>query len=245
MTKTNSIIIGVSIFIGLVINGVFLGRSLERFKKEDRSISVKGFSEREVKADLVVWSLIVTKSSNELSEGTNSIEEAKEKVAKFLLSHGITSNELIYHNAIINDKQSNLYENPNAKPTFRYLMTKRIEIRSNNVDNILKVSRLTDQLLTVGVVTQSAGLLFMYTKLNNIKPEMLNEAIKSAKNAALEFAKESNVQLGKLRKANQGYFSIVDRDQAQNAQEEGAYGNGTNDVNKKVRVVISADYSIE
>jgi hypothetical protein len=86
----------------------------------------------------------------------------------------------------------------------------------------------------------------MFTKLNEIKPAMLQEATQNARKAALEFTKESYVSLGPLKKANQGLFSIVDRDDSVSAQTgEGGYGANVNDIYKKVRVVVNIEYSVE
>lgn len=92
-----------------------------------------------------------------------------------------------------------------------------------------------------------SGLKFIYTKLNQIKPEMITEAINNAKNAAAQFTRESNTRLGRLRKASQGFFSIQDRDEFLSSQSEGgnAYAQGRSDLYKTVRVVISVDYTVE
>jgi hypothetical protein len=84
---------------------------------------------------------------------------------------------------------------------------------------------------------------YYYTRLNDIKPEMLSDATRNAKNAAQQFATESSTKLGKLKKANQGLFTILDRDESLSGRSD--YASGVNDLVKKVRVVVSVDYSIE
>jgi uncharacterized protein len=252
MEKKSTLIIAATIVIGLVLGSFILGKSFERFRKEDRYISVKGFAEREVKADLAIWSIKVRIAYNDLQEGSRSIDVAKNKVIQFLIKNGIDPKEIIQRDLTVSDKQADQYSAPNSGEKLRYIIEETIEVRSNNVDNIQNVSRMTSELLGAGVALstrndwQGGGLKFLFTKLNDIKPAMLAEATRNAKSAAVQFTKESDTKLGKMRKASQGLFSIADRDEASSGQGEGGYAPaGTSDLFKKVRVVISVDYSIE
>jgi uncharacterized protein len=250
MGRTGSIILGICILAGLVLGGLFLGRSVERFNKEVRYISVKGFAEREVKADLVIWAIKLRTADNDLLAGNQAMEASKTKVLEFLTRNGISNKEIIQRDLTVTDKQANEYGGNNTE-RFRYIIEETIEIRSTNVENVQKVSRMTNELLNAGVALSTksdwsgAGLRFMFTKLNDIKPGMLTEAIQNAKKAAEQFTQESNTDLGKLRKASQGLFSIDDRDNFGTQVEGGGYAAGTSDLYKKVRVVINVEYSIE
>jgi uncharacterized protein len=250
MENKRAIIISVAIIIGITTGAIILGRALERFKNEDRYISVKGFSEREVKSDFVVWTIKIRIANNDLIEGSRSIEEAKNKAIEFLVRNGIKQNEIIQKDLIVNDKKAQEYNN-NIGDSYRFLIDKILQVRSSDVDNIQKVTRMTDDLLKAGVVLSNrneyeGSVKYIFTKLNEIKPAMLTEAINNAKNAAVQFTKESNTKLGKIRKANQGLFSIIDRDEFLSGQTDGGYYrmNGS-DLYKRVRVVINVDYSVE
>lgn len=247
MENRNILAVTVVIIIGFIICSIILGRSLQRFKTEDRIVSVKGFSEREVKSDLVVWTIRTRVASNDLSDGSKSIEEAKNKVIDFLLRNTIKESDIIQKDLVVNDKKAQEYVNPTGD-SFRFVIDKIIQVRSAEVDNIQKVSRMTDELLKAGVVISArneyeGSVKFFFTKLNEIKPEMLSEATRNAKKAAEEFAKESNTKLGNLKKATQGLFTIIDRDNYLSGQTE--YGMSGSDLYKKVRVVVNVDYSIK
>ena len=251
MDRKVAVILAVAIVIGLVISSWFLATSLERFRTDDRFITVRGFSEREVKADLAIWPLRVGVASNDLAEGSRLIESGKQKVLQFLRSNGIDSGDIMQKDLRVHDKRANEYDATNSAASPRYVITVTIQVRSTNVDNILRVSRMTDALLHAGVAIsstnewQGSSPQFMFTKLNDIKPEMLAEATRNARNAGLEFAKESNTTLGKMRKASQGLFTISDRDEMGANEGERGSAAGTADLFKKVRVVISVDYAIE
>jgi hypothetical protein len=247
--KTRGVwIASIALIISFGINALFIGRSLQRFKAEDRSISVKGFSEREVKADLVVWNVQTKIVCDNLNEGSAKIDEAKKKMIAFLIQNQIPEGEIIVEGISVVDKRANQYESYQQMNTPRYLVTQIIQVRSTNVDLVQKVSRMTGELLQAGVVVSNNEygnpIQYYFTKLNEIKPAMISEATLNAKEAAMKFATENNSKLGRLKKANQGFFTIVDRT-ASLSSGEGGYGSGSLDIYKKVRVVISAEYSIK
>ena len=249
LMKTSSIwIISIALIVSFGISALFIGRSLQRFKAEDRSVSVKGFAEREVKADLAVWIIQTRMANNDLMEGSKAIEEAKNKVIAFMLQNQIKQEEIVVEGIVVTDKKAQQYDNFQQGNAFRYLITQNFQIRSNNVDLLQKVSRMTGELLQVGIFLSNSDygnpLQFYFTKLNEIKPEMITEATQNARKAAQQFANENDSKLGSLKKANQGLFTIVDRT-ASLSGGEGGYASGTNDLFKKVRVVISAEYSID
>lgn len=247
MTKSiNTWIIALSIMIGLIGSGLAIGRALERFRVEERTISVKGLAEREVKADMAVWTLQTKITTNDLVEGSRHIELNQAKIIDFLKSNGIQDDEIFPQNSNVSDKLAREYGTENIG-MFRYIIEKSVQVRTNNVDVVAAVSKQTDKLMKVGVlITDNYNTLqYLYTGLNDIKPEMLSEATQNAKLAALEFTKESDVKLGKLKRASQGLFTIVDRDYSIMSPNYGSYSDAVYDVYKKVRVVVSVDYSVK
>ena len=246
MKSINLIILSIAIIIGVTFASIVLGRALQRFRTEDRYISVKGFSEREVKSDLVVWTIKTRIANDNLSEGSKAIEDAKNKVVDFLLRNNIKQDEIIQKDLIVNDKKAQEYGGQTGE-SYRFIIDKIIQVRSADVDNIQKVSRMTDELLQAGVVISNrneyeGSVKFFFTKLNEIKPDMLSEATRNAKEAAIQFTKESDTKLGDLRKATQGLFTIIDRDNFLSGQTN--YGMSGSDLYKNVRVVVNVDYSI-
>lgn len=247
--NNNKILIAAAIMIGLALNGIFIGRAVQRFKKEDRSISVKGFSEREVKANLAVWTIKTRITTNDIATGSREVENDKNKITGFLIQKGIRETEIFQQDLKVVDKMVREYGDNNIGE-FRYIIENSIQVRSSNVDTVQAVKRMTDELLKMGVVISSANeympsVQYLFTDLNTIKPEMLSEATQNARKAALEFTRESNVSLGDLKKASQGLFTIVDRDDFAAGQTGEGYGNNVNDIYKKVRVVVNIEFSVE
>ncbi|UBM58110.1 SIMPL domain-containing protein [Marinilongibacter aquaticus] len=246
MHTKNKLFIALGIILGLFLHGLLLGYAIQRFNKEDRSISVKGFSEREVLADQAVWTIKTEATVNDLLDGSKQIESAKKQIVAFLVKNGVKQQEIIQLDLNVTDKLAQAYGSYTG--TYRYLVQNKIQVRSSDVQKIQDLSRKTDELLKAGVSISSTNdyrpaIQYLFTGLNDIKPEMLSEATANARKAAEEFTKDGNVELGKLKRASQGLFSIVDRDAS--ASGEGGYASSVNDIYKKVRVVIHVEYSID
>jgi uncharacterized protein len=245
--KNSGLLIALALVVALAIHGFFTGRAIQRFRKEDRSISVRGFSEREVKANFAVWTIQTRITTNDLLEGSREVEESKRKIIEFLLANGIGQGEIIQKNLNVIDKLARDY-GPDMG-AYRYIIENTLQVRTQHVDTIQYVSRLTDKLLRAGIVIAqndyNPAVQYLFTGLNDIKPQMLSEAIQNARTAAVEFTRESNVQLGTLKKANQGLFTIVDREASSSSGEGDYYASNVNDLYKKVRVVVNVEYSIE
>jgi hypothetical protein len=239
-----------AILLGTLTGSFILGKSLENFRKGDRYVTVKGFAEREVKADLAAWPIRVRAASNDLSEASRSIELQKGKVVQFLVKHGFDAKEIIQQDLRVSDKQAREYGAGNLKDLLRYVVEATILLRTRNVDKTEEVSRMTDELVRAGVVLSTKnewhgeGPKFIFTQLNNIKPDMMAEATRNSKTAALQFAHESGSALGGIRKASQGLFSNEERDafSVGPAEGGGVYTVGASDPFKRVRVVVTVDY---
>ena len=240
------IMAALALVIGLIGSATILGDAISNMKRGDRFVTVRGVSEKEVKADLAVWPIRVRVTGNELAEANRAADEARKKVLAFLSANGIKPEAVASQDLRVEDRQAKDYEP--GKASFRYLAEYTILVRSTEVDKIKRVSQMTDKLVAAGVVLASQGNWdrsspqFIYTQLNAIKPEMMASATQSALEVANQFATDSGSSLGSIRRATQGLFTISDRDRT--SQGEGGDGGtaGMSDLNKKVRVVVTVDY---
>jgi len=245
-----SILLALGIFLGMVLGAAILGRSLEEIRKTERYVTVKGFAERDVKADLALWPIKVKTAGNNLSEVSQSSEQTRKKVVQFLSEKGFKPEEIVSQYLTVSDRQATEY-GAKGKDSLRYVADATIILRSNNVDKVQQVSQTTDELVSAGVVISesrgSEGLTYMFTKLNAIKPEMMAEATKNARAAANQFAQDSGSKIGAIRKASQGLFSVNERDRAAGQADGGEhyYYQQSSDINKRVRVVLTIDYFLE
>jgi hypothetical protein len=235
MTESKSqyaVVLGISIFFGFFILGYLLSNAIIKFKEFERTVTAKGLSEREVEADIVIWPIKFTIAGNELTEIYNSIEANIEEIRDFLTTNGISLNEISYSIPSIVDKIAQQYGST-SRSELRYTASQTVTVYSKNISTVRK---LMSRLLTLGkkgIVFSSddyqSQTEYIYTRLNEIKPEMIEEATNNAREVANKFAADSQSRLGKIKKASQGQFSINDRDK-------------NNPHIKKVRVVSTVEY---
>jgi uncharacterized protein len=234
--KTNTQILSATIVaLGLVITGFALRSGIVKFKQLDRIVSVKGLAEREVKADKVTWPLIYKELGNDPSEMYSVLETKNAKVVNFLKSAGLVDSEISVNPPVITDRQADNYNNEIM--TFRYKATSVITVTSTNVDKVRQLMRRKTELMKQGIaiVSEEYGdnvISYEFTKLNSIKPAMVEEATKNARATAEKFASDSDSKLGSIRSATQGQFSIDNRD-------------ANTPYIKKVRVVSTIEYTLE
>lgn len=217
MEKRNYVLGYALLAIGIVIAGWMMSRAVIRFKESERVVTVKGLSEREVPADKVIWPLVYKEVGNNLTELYSTIEATNKKIIDFLVSNGIDRNDISVAPSNLVDLQADRY---NSQPyKFRYNVTQAITVTSRNVELVRNLMSRQGDLLKQGIAITaddyrySTQFLFTSDALNGIKPEMIVEATKNARNSAEKFANDSNSKLGKIKWANQGQFSISNRDE--------------------------------
>jgi hypothetical protein len=218
MVKQESQWTGVAFILalGLVIAALLLGNSLIRFKKLDRSVIVKGLAELEVDANLAVWPITFNEASNNLAELQASLDRKRQIILGFLSESGFTAEEVTVGMVNINDIKANIYGGNNQGAEFRYIGQSQMTVRTGQTDRMTKaISKLTD-LVGQGIVLNQdqyqSQVQYLFTDLNAVKPRMIEEATKNAREAAEKFASDSKSKAGKIKKATQGLFSIEDRD---------------------------------
>lgn len=227
----SSFVLGAFIFLGLAILGFFIDTSLIKFKEYERTVTVKGLSEREHPADIVLWPIQFSVASNDLTGLYESVEKNAGEILRFLEANGFEKNEITTSAPGIVDKLAQGYEK--SKIEFRYYATQTTTVYSNKITSVRSTMNKLAELGKKGVVLTDDGYQntteYLFTRLNEIKPGMVEEATVKAREVAEKFAKDSNSKLGKIKRARQGQFSIDDRDR-------------NNPHIKKIRVVSTIEY---
>lgn len=220
--------------VGLIVIGVMIPKAVKDFRSFERTVDVKGLCEREVKADKVIWPVVYKVMANDIQEIYSQIDRNNALIVAFLKKGGITAEEISVSIPQISDKFANEYGSNDR--AFRYISTNVVTVCTENVDAVLALMSEQSILLKKGIVTSGERwenpVEFKYEGLNDIKPEMIEEATRNAREAAEKFAKDSDSSLGKIKTANQGTFTISDRD------------SNTPHI-KKVRVVTTVTYYLK
>jgi hypothetical protein len=222
------------IALGTALSGFFIGRSIEKFKTSDRAIMVKGFSEREVKSDMGELMLTFKNPGNDLAEIQKKSDEDTKAVLAFLKSKGLKDEEVTLDGTELFDRQTREYSSQGEKNEYRYILTTRVKVNTNQVDVIKDVSNQTAELIKQQV-NISPSTRYYFTRFADLRTEMIAEATQSARQAALQFAKDSGSRVGEIRNAVQGAFSITSPNEEHN--EVGS-------LQKKIRVVTTVTFNL-
>lgn len=232
-TIISSLILAAGIAGGAAMLGNQLCAGMDGFVNRDRVVTVKGLAEKVVKADRVIWPVGFRELGNDLPGVYARIQSRQNQVVAFLKDAGLSDSEISIAAPTLTDAQADNYSNQNK--AFRYNMVQTVTVSTDKVDLVLELMKRQSELLKAGVALASDyswQTSFEFTGLNAVKPTMIEEATKNARASALKFAEDSGSKLGKIRRANQGQFSISNRD------------NFTPHV-KNIRVVTTVEYFLK
>ena len=198
--------------ISIVMAAVILALGLANIITPERSVSVRGLAEREVDADLAVWNMSFSMGENSLESMQKSILEKTEVIKKYLIKHGLEESDFTVKPAAITDNSLNSYMDQ-TKITYKFVARQTILVRSEKIEAVKSAYADSLELVSAGIAVNQdydSKVSYEFTKLNDIKPEMIAEATKNARTAAEQFAHDSNSKVGKIKKASQGLFTIED-----------------------------------
>jgi hypothetical protein len=224
--------------LGLLGSGYLLGDGLRRAKMAERSVSVRGVSERDVTADLATWTISFSEEGQELAPVNARVEQQSAAVRRFFLRSGFRPQE-ISDSGVGFDRERETHYGDRPTET-RVTVSRSIELRTTDVMKARTAHEKLAELLREGVELEGSSLNFSFTQLNELKPEMIAEATQRARQSAEQFAQDSGASVGAIRGASQGYFSIGPRDGAEDENRD-----GSSSPFQKVRVVTTVDYDID
>lgn len=220
--------------LSIIIAAIIIAGGMGNIVKQNRTVTVRGLSEREVNADLAIWPLSFSLGNNDLGILQNDIISKTDTAVSFLKEHNLSEEDFTVQAPNIKDNSVNPYIDQD-RISYKYIAKVTILVRSNKIDDVKNAQKDSLKLASNGITISQeydSMMSFEFTGLNNIKPEMIAEATKNARLAAEQFARDSGSKVGKIKNATQGLFSIEDA--AVGLEEK-----------KKVRVVTSVEYSIK
>jgi uncharacterized protein len=224
--------------MSLIAGGYLLGDGLRRAKSAERSISVRGVSERDVTANLATWTINFSRQGDDMASVNAQVDQQSALVRRFFHQAGFKPEE-ITDSGVSFDRQ-NLTDSDGRPAGQRLTVRRSVELRTTDVLRAKKTNERLAELLKQGVELEGSTLNFSFTRLNELKPPMIAEATRRARDSAEQFARDSGAEVGRIRSASQGYFSVGPRDGADS--EEGS--DGSESPFQKVRVVTTIDYDI-
>ena len=222
----------------LLTSGWLIADGMKHFRTGDRYVSVKGLAETDVKADLAAWPIQFRTSATNLNDAKTKLEEHEQMVRDFLIHHNIAADTIEVSRVDVSEELIRANYNAPIQGT-RYTLTETLMVRTQDVDTVSKVYTQIGDLVSKGILLGYDNTpQYSFNGLNDIKPEMIAEATRNARAAAQTFADDSGAKIGNIRRATQGYFSILPRDSIGNSSER-------QQIHKRVRVVSHFDFYLE
>jgi hypothetical protein len=232
--KEKQIISAALVALSICMLGWFIKAGIDDFANKDRRVNVKGLAEQEVEADKVTWPIVSKEAGNDLPGHYDRIGATQRKIKNFLVSNGIKEDELTINAPLVIDLNAREYGDKNQP--YRYIVTSVITVTSQNVKQLRQIIARQGDLLKDGIAIVDGGyenpIKYEFVSFKSMKPKMMQEAIENAEKTAQQFAENSHSQLDKIVSADQGQFSIDDRD-------------SNTPWIKKVRVVTTVTYSLK
>ncbi|KZK65372.1 hypothetical protein A1L58_07390 [Shewanella baltica] len=217
MEKNNilpALLLGGFLCAGLVYVGQTASTALLQMKAMERTVTVKGLAEKEVKANVAIWPINFTEVDNNLPKLYETVQQKTDRVVAFLKEQGFSDSEITISLPSIEDRQAQGYVDPNVR--YRYSAKVNLSVYTPQIDLMLNTRKQIISLVKEGIAIASQEYdnrtEFLFTDLNSVKPVMVQEATQNAREVAEKFAKDSDSRLGKIKTASQGQFTISDRD---------------------------------
>lgn len=239
-THLNSLIIGLAI----VLTAMTFSSAFKNRNRTNNSISVTGLGSKDFVSDLIVWNGSFIKKSETLKEAYAELDKDRESIKSYLISKKVKAESIVFSAVDIEKEFDAVYDNAGnkIKSVFTgYRLKQNIQIESNEVDNIESISRQVSELINSGIEFYSSNPQYYYTKLAELKIEMIAEATKDANIRAKKIADNAGSGVGRLKNADMGVFQIV----AQNSSEEYSWGGSFNTTSKRKTATITVKLEYE
>ena len=242
LQDSRAVLLGaVAIFaVGLTTSGYVLGDGLRRAKMAERTVTVRGVSERNVTADLATWSVDFSHQGTELGPVQQSVDQQASEIRDFFRRAGFRPQDIADVDVSLSHEQPRDRDGKPVGPQ-KLTVSRSIQLRTNDVMRARLAYAKQAELLRSGVELSGSNVTYTFTGLNGLKPAMIAEATRNARNSAEQFARDSGVEVGRLKSASQGYFSVGPRD-GEDCDDCGSTGGST--PFQKVRVVTTIDYDL-
>ncbi len=233
---------GVALAVGLVIASAIGGWAFVKGKRGDQSITVTGSARKRIKSDLVIWRAGVSYQAPVLADAYRSLSESVPRVKSYLLGKGIPENQITISSISSQTLHGKTADGEQSAEISGYSLRQELEVRSNDVDKIAQIARQATELINQGILIESQAPEYHYTKLGDLKIEMLAEAAKDAKTRAEQIAKSTGSSIGSVRSARMGVLQITPADSSE-VSDSGM--NDTSSLDKDITAVVNIGFGVD
>jgi hypothetical protein len=232
---------GLILAIGLVVSSYLISDTLRDVKSENQTITVKGYAEKDIVSDLAIWYCTVSATMPDLASAYNKLEYDFNQAKKYILENGFKESELEI-GRVSSIKNYEWIDYKRTDNVIGYTVERSLSIESSDINMIKDISINSSELIKEGIEFHSNHPQYLYTKLDDLKIEMLAAATRDARERAETLAENSGSKVGNLQSARQGVFQIT----SQNSEEVSDYGIfNTASIEKTIKSVVTMEFKIK
>ncbi len=230
--KKSALILAVGFIISSLILGCFFISA-----KSEQSIRVVGQGTKNVNSDVAKWNINFSRTTGIVNknDGPSLLQKDLAKIKKYLLSNGITEQDILI-------EPVSSYATYGNNGINGYSFSQRVEARSDNVELIEKIALDTDAMAKQDIYLENSNIEYFISNLADIKAEMLALATVDAKSRATEIAKSSGNKVCRLLSARSGVFQIR-KPLSTDVADYGIYN--TSSKEKEIVVTVTATFKIK
>lgn len=233
---------GVALAVGIVLSSIIFGWFYSKTRKADESITVTGSAKKRISSDLALWSAAVTADSPQLAESYARLTSDIPKIKQYLLSKGISDDQMAVSSITTTTLKRRDSDGNETSEITGYSLRQQIEVRSEDVGKIQQIARESTELINQGILLESSAPKYYYTKLGDLKIEMLGEAAKDAKDRAEKIASSTGNSIGSVRSARMGVLQITAADST-DVSDYGVYDTST--IEKDMTAVVNVSFAVD
>jgi hypothetical protein len=228
--------------IGLVLGSAIFSWGFMRSKNRDQTITVTGSARKRIRSDLVIWKAGVSYQSAVLSDAYRALAESVPRVKAYMISKGIAENQITISSISSQTLHAKSNDGEDSGQITGYSLKQELEVRSNDVDKIAKIAREATELINQGILLESMPPAYTYTKLGDLKIEMLADAAKDAQLRAKKIAESTGSSIGSVRSARMGVLQITPAD---SNEVSGEGMNDTSALEKDITAVVNISFAVD
>ncbi len=232
---------GVAMAVGLILSATIFGWFYSTAKRGDEAITVTGSAKRGITSDLVLWNAGISSQAPQLSDAYRGLSDNIPKIKEYLTGKGIPEDQMTVSaitTTTLKRQDSNGVE---TSEITGYSLSQQIEVRSTDVHKIAQIAREATELINQGILIESKPPQYYYTKIGDLKIEMLGEASKDAKERAERIASSTGNSIGSVRSAKMGVLQITAADST-DVSDYGTYDTST--INKDMTAVVNISFGV-
>jgi hypothetical protein len=233
---------GFALAVALVLSSIVMAWAYTHTKKGEQAVTVTGSARKRIKSDLVIWRAGVSYQAPQLSEAYKALTDNIPRVKQYVLSKGVSEDQITISSISSTTLHEKDAEGNESARISGYSLRQELLVRSNDVDKIERLAREATELINQGILLESGAPEYYYTKIADLKIEMLAEAAKDAKTRAQQIASSTGSSIGSVRSARMGVLQITAAD-SNEVSDSGM--NDTSSLDKDITAVVNVSFAVD